>query len=128
HDGGVCPSGVQDVPQEVPDKEWEHSKPAAWPPCLWVPDTPGYLSVVDTSGVHYCNLAYCNYTGSPYPHIQLLGAGLFPASTARLSIAFTFKVLDDFLPDNVECWTVALNYFSKLKRITSNVFPHLMPV
>ncbi|KIK76887.1 hypothetical protein PAXRUDRAFT_168533, partial [Paxillus rubicundulus Ve08.2h10] len=23
HDGGVCPSGVREVPQEVPDEEWE---------------------------------------------------------------------------------------------------------
>ncbi|KIK72283.1 hypothetical protein PAXRUDRAFT_93850, partial [Paxillus rubicundulus Ve08.2h10] len=26
-----------------------------------------------------------------------------------------------------ECGTAAMNYFSKLKRITSNVFPHLVP-
>ncbi|KIK74451.1 hypothetical protein PAXRUDRAFT_80878, partial [Paxillus rubicundulus Ve08.2h10] len=25
-----------------------------------------------------------------------------------------------------ECGTAAMNYFSKLKRITSNVFPHLV--
>ncbi|KIK73123.1 hypothetical protein PAXRUDRAFT_179210, partial [Paxillus rubicundulus Ve08.2h10] len=78
--------------------------------------------------VHYCNLAYCNCPGSPDPHIQLLGAGLFPASTACPSTVFTLKVLDDFLRDNVECGTAAMNYFSKLKRITSNVFPHLVPV
>ncbi|KIL00436.1 hypothetical protein PAXRUDRAFT_129857, partial [Paxillus rubicundulus Ve08.2h10] len=37
-------------------------------------------------------------------------------------------VLDDFLRDNAECRTATMNYFSKLQRITSNVFPHLMPV
>ncbi|KIK76031.1 hypothetical protein PAXRUDRAFT_84055, partial [Paxillus rubicundulus Ve08.2h10] len=71
---------------------------------------------------------YCNCPGSPDPHIQLLGAGLFPASTACPSTVFTFKVLDDFVRVNVECGTAAMNYFSKLKRITSNVFPHLVPV
>ncbi|KIK73829.1 hypothetical protein PAXRUDRAFT_85835, partial [Paxillus rubicundulus Ve08.2h10] len=54
------------------------------------------LVVVNTSGVHYCNLAYCNCPGSPDHHIQLLGAGLIPASTACPSTVFTFKVLDDF--------------------------------
>ncbi|KIK74754.1 hypothetical protein PAXRUDRAFT_69867, partial [Paxillus rubicundulus Ve08.2h10] len=127
HDGGVCPSGVREVPQEVPNKEWEPSQPGARPPHLRVPDTPGYLVVVNTSGVHYCNLACCNCPGSPDPHLQLLGAGLFPASTACMSTVFTFKVLDNFIQDNVECGTAAMNYFSKLKRITSNVFPHLVP-
>ncbi|KIK77284.1 hypothetical protein PAXRUDRAFT_167382, partial [Paxillus rubicundulus Ve08.2h10] len=128
HDGGVCPSRVREVPQEVPDEEWEPSKPGARPPHLWVPDTPGYLVVVNISGVHYCNLAYCNCPGSPDPHIQLPCAGLFPASTAFPCTVFTFKVLDNFLRDDVECGTAAMNYFSKLKRITSNVFPHLVPV
>ncbi|KIK72985.1 hypothetical protein PAXRUDRAFT_70865, partial [Paxillus rubicundulus Ve08.2h10] len=91
-------------------------------------DTPGYLVVVDTLGIHYCNLACCNYPGSPDPHIQLLGSGLFPASTTCLSTVFTFKVLDNFLWDNVECGTTAMNYFSKLKRITSNVFLYLVPM
>ncbi|KIK97259.1 hypothetical protein PAXRUDRAFT_136656 [Paxillus rubicundulus Ve08.2h10] len=59
--------------------------------------------------------------------MQLLSAGLFPASTAYPSTVFTFKVLDDFLQDNVECGTVAIKYFSKLKGITSNVFPQLVP-
>ncbi|KIK78831.1 hypothetical protein PAXRUDRAFT_162952, partial [Paxillus rubicundulus Ve08.2h10] len=27
---------------------------------------------------------------------------------------------------DVECGTAAVNYFSKLKRITSNMFPHLV--
>ncbi|KIK77003.1 hypothetical protein PAXRUDRAFT_48434, partial [Paxillus rubicundulus Ve08.2h10] len=78
HDGGVCPSGFREVPQEVADEEWEPSQPGARPPHLQVPDTPGYLVVVDTSGVHYCNLAYCNCPDSPDPHIQLPGEGLFP--------------------------------------------------
>ncbi|KIK77387.1 hypothetical protein PAXRUDRAFT_68779, partial [Paxillus rubicundulus Ve08.2h10] len=47
HDGGVCPSRVREVPQEVPDEEWEPSQPGARPPHLRVPYTPGYLVVVD---------------------------------------------------------------------------------
>ncbi|KAI6152502.1 hypothetical protein BKA82DRAFT_4012959 [Pisolithus tinctorius] len=37
-------------------------------------------------------------------------------------------VLDDFLRDNLECGTSSMNYYSKLCRITSSVFPHLVPV
>ncbi|KAG1849004.1 hypothetical protein F4604DRAFT_1935084 [Suillus subluteus] len=40
---------------------------------------------------------------------------------------FTFALLDDFILDNLECGTLAMNYYSKLKHITSSVFPHLVP-
>ncbi|KAI5998447.1 hypothetical protein EDC04DRAFT_2531764, partial [Pisolithus marmoratus] len=34
--------------------------------------------------------------------------------------------LDDFLWDNVECGTSAMDYYSKIQRMTSNTFPHLV--
>lgn len=46
----------------------------------------------------------------------------------RTKTVFTFGVLDDFVRDNLECGTSALNYYSKLRRVTSNAFPHLVPV
>ncbi|KAL4062076.1 hypothetical protein V8B97DRAFT_2026929 [Scleroderma yunnanense] len=54
-------------------------------------------------------------------------AGLFPATTKQPRTTFTFHILDDFIRDNVECGTSAMNYYSKLWRITSNGFPHLVP-
>ncbi|KAG2096761.1 uncharacterized protein F5147DRAFT_656558 [Suillus discolor] len=42
--------------------------------------------------------------------------------------AFTFDILNDFLLDNLECGTSAMNYYSKLRRMTMAVFPHLVPV
>ncbi|KAG2738524.1 hypothetical protein P692DRAFT_201873906 [Suillus brevipes Sb2] len=54
--------------------------------------------------------------------------GLFPASFTSPKTAFTFAVLDDFLLDNLECRTSVMNYYSKLRRVTSSVFPHLVPV
>ncbi|KAL4070615.1 hypothetical protein J3A83DRAFT_4358749 [Scleroderma citrinum] len=65
--------------------------------------------------------------GAEDSHLQLTMAGLFPATTKQPRTAFTFHVLDDFIRDNVECGTLAMNYYSKLWRITSNGFPHLMP-
>ncbi|KAL4070239.1 hypothetical protein V8B97DRAFT_2024227 [Scleroderma yunnanense] len=59
--------------------------------------------------------------------MQLLRAGLFPAITRDCRTAFTFHVLNDFLLDNVECSTTAMNYYSKLCRVTSNAFLHLVP-
>ncbi|KAG1718273.1 uncharacterized protein EDB91DRAFT_1090173 [Suillus paluster] len=50
-----------------------------------------------------------------------------PLPDQILSMAFTFVVLDDFLLDNLECGTSAMNYYSKLRRVTSSVFPHLVP-
>ncbi|KAG1783468.1 hypothetical protein EV702DRAFT_1176575 [Suillus placidus] len=44
----------------------------------------------------------------------------------RLETVFTFGVLDDFLLDNLECGTLAMNYYSKLWRMTSSMFPHLV--
>ncbi|KAI6139482.1 hypothetical protein BKA82DRAFT_3988408, partial [Pisolithus tinctorius] len=86
------------------------------------------LTVVDTGSMHFCNVQYCNCPGSEDSHLQLTMAGLFPAMTKAPRTAFTFQVLDDFIRDNVECGTSAMNYYSKLQRVTSSVFPHLVPV
>jgi hypothetical protein len=60
--------------------------------------------------------------------MQLFQAGLFPASFTRPKTAFTFAVLDDFLLDNLECGTSAMNYYSKIHRLTSSIFPLMVPV
>ncbi|KAI6138195.1 hypothetical protein BKA82DRAFT_4333041 [Pisolithus tinctorius] len=84
------------------------------------------MPVVDTGGVHFCNVQYCNCPGSEDSHLQLTMAGLFLATTKAPRTAFTFQVLDDFIRDNVECGTSAMNYYSKLQRVTSSAFPHLV--
>ncbi|KAI6155971.1 hypothetical protein BKA82DRAFT_3967208, partial [Pisolithus tinctorius] len=84
------------------------------------------LTVVDTGGVHFCNVQYCNCPGSEDSHLQLTMASLFPATTKAPRMAFTFQVLDDFIRDNVECGTSTMNYYSKLQRVTSSAFPHLV--
>ncbi|GBE82431.1 hypothetical protein SCP_0408150 [Sparassis crispa] len=54
--------------------------------------------------------------------------GLYPGTVKDPHTAFTFAVLDDFLLENKECKTVALNYYSKLKWVTSNAFPGTVPI
>ncbi|KAL4061765.1 hypothetical protein J3A83DRAFT_4365727 [Scleroderma citrinum] len=97
------------------------------PPHLAKPNDQSCLTVVHTNGVHYCDIQYCSCDGSKGSQMQLLRAGLFPAITRDCRTAFTFHVLDDFLLDNVECGTTEMNYYSKLHRVVSNAFPHLVP-
>ncbi|KAG0696999.1 hypothetical protein DFH29DRAFT_1024097, partial [Suillus ampliporus] len=74
------------------------------------------------------NVAWCHCQGSnPQQHLQLLRAGLFPASSTQPKTAFTFEVLDHFLIDALECKTSARSFFEKLTRLTNNVFPDTVP-
>ncbi|KAG0692273.1 hypothetical protein DFH29DRAFT_985846 [Suillus ampliporus] len=86
------------------------------------------IMVVDTSGVHTISIRFCQCADARRPDKQLFEMGLFPASFTRPKTAFTFGLLDDFILDNLECGTSAMNYYSKLWRITSSVFPHLVPL
>ncbi|KAG1820930.1 uncharacterized protein BJ212DRAFT_1247948, partial [Suillus subaureus] len=85
-------------------------------------------TVVDTSGLHSLMIRFCRYTNALNPDMQLFETGLFPASFTLPKTTFTFAVLDNFLLDNLECGTLAMNYYSKLRQITSSMFPHLVPV
>ncbi|KAL4075503.1 hypothetical protein J3A83DRAFT_4090010 [Scleroderma citrinum] len=130
HAGQPCPTGG-DFTQEVTtddEDEWKDVEEDRRPTHLRSPKDRSCLVVVHTNGIHYCNVKYCTCVGAEDSHLQLTMAGLFPATTKQPRTAFTFHVLDDFIRDNVECGTSAMNYYSKLQRITSNGFPHLVPV
>jgi CxC2 like cysteine cluster associated with KDZ transposases len=86
------------------------------------------ICVVHTSGVFCSRVRYCGCIDPPEHHIQLLRLKLFPASFVRPNTAFTFALLDHFEIDAMECKTSAMNFFAKLKRLTSNAFPHEVPV
>jgi CxC2 like cysteine cluster associated with KDZ transposases len=83
---------------------------------------------VDSSGIYQRNIRWCQCsTAAPYD-IQLLDMRLFPATSSRPSTAFTFTVLDQFYIEAMECKTSAFSFYSKLRRLTDNCFPHLIPV
>jgi hypothetical protein len=86
------------------------------------------MTIVDKSGVHSLSMWYCRCPGAIGKDMQLFKAGLFPASFTKPKTAFTFSVLDDFLLDNLECGTSAMNYYSKIRRLTSSIFPLMVPV
>ncbi|KAG2112253.1 uncharacterized protein F5147DRAFT_744554 [Suillus discolor] len=52
------------------------------------------------------------------PDIQMFRHRFFPASFNRPKTVFTFRVLNNFLLDSLECGTSAMNYYSKLWRMT----------
>ncbi|KAG1846470.1 hypothetical protein F4604DRAFT_1595029, partial [Suillus subluteus] len=85
------------------------------------------ITAVHTSGVHTMLIRFCRCPDAETLDKQLFKMGLFPASFTCPKTAFTFALLDDFILDNLECGTSAMNYYSKLKCITSSVFLHLVP-
>ncbi|KAG1866108.1 hypothetical protein F4604DRAFT_1585594 [Suillus subluteus] len=122
HQGKPCPEVTDDWCNT--DDEGDNFAEGQWVPLV---NDPRTTTVVDTSGIHSIMIRFCQCTSALGLDMQLFEIGLFPASFTLLKTAFTFAVLDDFLLDNLECGTSAMNYYSKLRRITSSVFPHLVP-
>lgn len=122
HAGQPCP-GLTDEWYDTDDGDDLTEGP-------WIPlvNDPRTTTVVDRSGIHSLMIRFCRCTNAMTADKQLFETGLFPASFTSPKTAFTFEVLDDFLLDNLECGTSAMNYYSKLRRVTSSVFPHLVPV
>ncbi|KAG1850665.1 hypothetical protein F4604DRAFT_1934338 [Suillus subluteus] len=122
HQGKPCPEVTDDWYDT--DDEGDNFAEGQWVPLV---NDPRTTTVVDTSGLHSLMIRFCRCASALGPNMQLFEIGLFPASFTSPKTAFTFAVLDDFLLDNLECGTSAMNYYSKLRRITSSVFPHLVP-
>ncbi|KAG2116344.1 hypothetical protein BD769DRAFT_1629842 [Suillus cothurnatus] len=85
------------------------------------------LTIIHSTGVFTHNILWCHCPGSLQQYLQLLKAGLFPASISRPQTAFTFDALDNFLIDALECKTSASSFFQKLRRLTNNAFPDTVP-
>ncbi|KIK75816.1 hypothetical protein PAXRUDRAFT_171603, partial [Paxillus rubicundulus Ve08.2h10] len=136
HHGQPCPSGVPEgmdqhsnrVPFPVDDTEWCMDELDDVPPFLRVPQGGNHLTLVDVTSVHLLQVRYCVCPTSQQFHMQLLESGLLSATIDQPKTAFSFSVLNDFICNNLECETSTSNYYNKLQRITSNVFPHLVPV
>ncbi|KIK39195.1 hypothetical protein CY34DRAFT_25361 [Suillus luteus UH-Slu-Lm8-n1] len=132
HNSTPCPSSSTDYSSDVfqwsdTDDDIDHDYPEG--PFIPPVRDPHQLAitVVDKSGVHSLSICYCHCPGALSRDMQLFQAGLFPASFTRLKTAFTFAVLDDFLLDNLECGTLAMNYYNKIRRLTSSIFPLMVP-
>ena len=124
---------------ENPDEEiWEDEAPEGQQkgplprilPRAPTSDTAGnlFLTLVDTSGFHKLLVVWCTCKGQHLDRdLQLLDLRLFPASSADIKTVFSFRVLDDYQTNNLECKASAYQYHQKLKRTTSYAFPSLVP-
>jgi len=86
------------------------------------------IVVVDTAGIFRHRVSWCTCHAKPDYPLMLFRDHLFPASFSRPETVFTFNVLDNFYMDSMECKTSANNFYNKLSRLTSNTFPHDVPV
>ena len=87
------------------------------------------MIIVSSTGIFTRSIRWCHCAKSPEAFIELLlRAKLFPASFKNPKTAFTFEVLDHFRVDALECKMAAMNFMSKLRRITNEAFPSRVPV
>ena len=87
-----------------------------------------FITVIDRSGIHEIGINWCHCPEAPKHDLQLMMAGLFPATFHNPKMAFTFWVLEEFHLDNLECKTTPSQFFSHLRRLTNDVFPDTVPV
>ena len=143
HRGEPCPlnkdEGSEGEPMEIDNEDPESSdEEQTEHPFEYIkPGTKGrrkdlhgnpFMVVVDVSGVHHLGVRACRCSDGAELNIQLLRAGLYPATSKRPRTVFTFAVLDDYLLQNRECKTATMSYFSKLRRATDPRFPHTVLV
>ena len=131
HNGECCPQGSHQYPNDargpvpIDNEAWEDINQDDIPSYLWPPTRSDYLTIVDVTSIHFITVNYCTCPDSEPEYLQLLQCKFFPATLQMPRTAFTFRMLDDFIQDNLECGASRMNCYSKLWRITSNVFPHM---
>lgn len=87
-----------------------------------------YKLLVDRSGVHPLKVNLCYCPEAEPQDLQYFSAGFFPASFDQVETAFSFRLLDDLLMDNLECNTPVLKFWHRLRRVTSPLDPASVPV
>lgn len=85
------------------------------------------LTVVDIGGIHRHRVDWCQCLWDQR-HTALLRMGLYPSSITRPQTAFTFRLLQYFHIDTMECNTSASNFYNKIQRLTNDSNPNSIPV
>ena len=86
-----------------------------------------WMTITDITGVHSLPVHFCSCADCLPPHLQLLDLGIYPVTYDRPQSGFTFRLLDDFDLENLETKCSAQSYYEKLRRLTSNTYPYLVP-
>ncbi|KAG2155980.1 uncharacterized protein EDB93DRAFT_1239103 [Suillus bovinus] len=74
------------------------------------------MVIIDKSGVHRLEVRCCDCPNTMSLDIQMFRHGFFPASFNKPKTVFTFRVLNNFLLDNLECSTS--DRYRELMRVT----------
>ncbi|KAK7678330.1 hypothetical protein QCA50_018678 [Cerrena zonata] len=86
-----------------------------------------WVTIVDITGIHHLPTRVCTCNPITDTFVQFLRLGLFPVTHERPQTVFTFRVLEDYDLNNLQTKSSAQGYYSKLKRLTDDCFPHLVP-
>lgn len=84
---------------------------------------PHTLTVIHTNGIHNVRVSWCNcdyFTGGTPRRIQLLKAGLFPASTEYPNTAVSFDALDFYHLLTAQAKISLYDFFEALSRRVDN--------
>lgn len=81
---------------------------------------PDDLSVVDSNGVHKCSVQFCKCHGHESKALQLIRAGIFPATTKKPQTGFTFRCMRDFHAYTLASKGSAYDYIKALDRKTND--------
>ncbi|KAJ7243627.1 hypothetical protein B0H12DRAFT_1022985, partial [Mycena haematopus] len=77
--------------------------------------------IIDSHGVHAVNLDFCGCGRGGLPTVQLLRAGLWPATTTNPRTAATFSVLRRYHLLSFESKCAALEFYQSLARESDNL-------
>src|SRR5260370_695576 len=86
------------------------------------------IIIIDRSRVHEIGIRWCCCPNAPKRDMQLMAAGLFPATFRNPKMAFTFRGLRAVNLDNLECKTTRSQFIGRLRRLTSDEFPNTVLV
>jgi hypothetical protein len=86
------------------------------------------FTVVDLDRVHNHQVAWCGCANAPERWKQLLQVKLYPASVQLPRTAFTFRLLEYYSMDVLECNSTAFAFMTKLRRLTNLYHPETVPV
>jgi CxC2 like cysteine cluster associated with KDZ transposases len=119
HGGSKCPT-IQERSGDVLEKRSEDvSKDLI---------AQQHFTVVDIGQVHSHTITWCICSTAPHPRYQLLRMGLYPATPFQPKTAFTFRLLEYFHVDAMECHTSYQAFFNKLRRLSNYYDPNSIKV
>lgn len=102
-----------------PDELAKHNRP---------PPTGIPFTVIDNNGIHGTRLQFCSCVDSADRHVQLIRAGLFPASAKLPVTAVTFEALRAYRMHDLVSKGNAQDYLRALQRLSDDVMYWTSPV